>query len=226
MKNVFVALDNMQKNEILDFLGEQKNYIHLVKIGLEVYLKYGQEFIKELAQEFNFKIFLDLKLHDIPNTVASAIKSLQGLEIDFLTIHLSGGKSMIDAALKARDQYLPKTKIIGVSILTSIDETECLEIYKEKSQQAFLNLIKIASQTKVDGIVCSGNELEFLSKDHCFITICPGIRLEDDDKGDQKRVMTPQMAIKAGAQYLVMGRSIRNNAALMRDHQYWSSIYK
>lgn len=225
MRKVFVALDNMTDIEILSFLEENKDHLSLIKIGLEVYLKYGNEFIQKINKLFHFEIFLDLKLHDIPNTVASSIKSLKGLKIDFLTLHLSGGASMLAMAKEARDKYLPGTKLIGVSILTSLDESDCLEIFNQKTNEAFTHLIAIAQRTKLDGIVCSGFELGLMAKDSPLITICPGIRVaEDNCSDDQKRVMTPAQAFQSGANYLVMGRAIRNNPSLMRNKSFWSAF--
>lgn len=225
MKKVFIALDNMTDIEILSFLEENKDHLSLIKIGLEVYLKYGNEFIQKINQKYHFEIFLDLKLHDIPNTVSSSIKSLQGLKIDFLTLHISGGASMLCAAKEARDKFLPNVKLIGVSILTSLDESDCLEIFNQKTNEAFIRLVAIAQRTNLDGIVCSGFELSLMTKDSHLITICPGIRVaEDNCSDDQKRVMSPAQAFHSGANYLVMGRGLRNNPSLIRNKSFWSAF--
>lgn len=227
MKRVFVALDNMNDKEIFDFLDSYAKELSLIKIGLEVYLKYGREFLKEINQRYCLGIFLDLKLHDIPNTVASAIKSLEGLRIEFLTLHLSAGSSMLTQAKTSRDKYLPETKLIGVSILTSLDESDCLEIYHQGTNEAFKSLLSIAVKTQIDGIVCSGHELSLLDSNNKLIAICPGIRLDVlSPSDDQKRVMTPTEAFKNGADYLVMGRSIRDNPELIKDHSFWSAFKK
>ncbi|EQC46313.1 orotidine-5'-phosphate decarboxylase [Bacteriovorax sp. Seq25_V] len=211
MNRIFLALDNMSKEEVLSFLDLHAKNLSLIKIGMELFYRYGPTLITELKSRYNLKIFLDLKLHDIPNTVASAIKSLSPLEIDFLTIHLSGSTTMLQAARKACDEYLPSTKLIGVSVLTSMDERECQSIYNQNLELTFKNLFKQATLSHLDGIVCSTQELKYISKDDKILTICPGIRFQQDQVNDQKRVSTPEEAFQRGADYLVMGRALRDN---------------
>jgi len=213
-ERVFVALDNMTKEEIFSFLSVCYPGITHIKIGLEVFNKFGPSIVEEIYKLYPIDIFLDLKLHDIPNTVKKAIASLEGLPIKFLTVHLSGGREMLKQAMIAKDKYLPGCKLLGVSILTSLDEADLKEIWSVTDMnQAFINLFKLASDCKIDGVVCSAKELELVkSFENSLITVCPGIRFSDEialgNTGDQKRVLSPKEAFQNGASYLVMGRSL------------------
>lgn len=204
----------MTKEETEEFLSSYHQKIKIIKMGLEIFNRYGRNYIEEISLKYpDLEIFLDLKLHDIPTTVAKSIRSLAGLKIKFLTIHLSGGVEMINHALEARDNFLPSTKILGVSILTSLSSTQVKSIWNLDKESLFKNLYLLAKESHIDGIVCSGHELKnSLSIDKAFtqktLKICPGIRLKDDDSHDQQRVMSPQEALKQGADYLVIGRSI------------------
>ncbi len=220
MKNIFVALDNMNREEIFHFLDNSAGSISSVKMGLEIFNLYGREFVKEINSKYGVDIFLDLKLHDIPNTVSKAIKSLEGLPIKFLTIHLSGGLNMIKSSIESRNQYLPNCKILGVSILTSLDENDIESIWGVRdSKDLFLKLFSLANLAGADGVVCSPNELNILNElDHNLISMCPGIRFQDEidqqTTGDQKRVLSPSNAFSNGATYLVMGRSLTKSKNL------------
>ncbi len=215
-EHIAVALDQFTRAEALDFINKTKNECGFYKIGLELFLRYGQDFIREL-NELEINLFLDLKLHDIPNTVYQSIKSLSGLKINFLTIHLLGGAEMLKKAREARDLYLPHTKLLGVSFLTSHDEAEFQNILGIKSsnelENAFKRLFTLAEENKIDGVVHAGSELNLANK-YSFFSICPGIRFEDEISSgiiqDQKRVVTPKMAFDKGARILVIGRSLTN----------------
>ncbi len=213
MDKVIVALDNFSREELTSFLDKYHSKIKIVKIGLELFNKYGQEIVKEITEKYQLEIFLDLKLHDIPSTVHKSIKSLAELKIKFLTVHLSGGDKMIKDALWARDSFLPQTKILGVSILTSLDESDAQSVYDNSVDDSFTKLYKIAKETKIDGVILSGHELELtqaLDKNyqHNTLKICPGIRFDGDESADQVRTMLPKEAFQNGANYLVIGRSI------------------
>jgi orotidine-5'-phosphate decarboxylase len=216
-ENIIVAIDNMTKAQAESFLDQNKEHIYIIKVGLELFCKYGRAYIEELTEKYNLEIFLDLKLHDIPSTVAKSIRSLEGLKVKFLTIHLSGGQSMIKDALESRDKYLPNTKILGVSVLTSLDDNDTNKIWATNGQEAFKRLFKIAQETNIDGVVSSAYELSLIESGKEILNVCPGIRIGNDDKGDQKRVMTPKDAFNAGADYLVIGRSITNNPEILKD---------
>lgn len=224
---VFVALDNMDREEIFAFLSREDNSLPNIKLGLEMFNRYGPDFIGEIHEKFGRKIFLDLKLHDIPNTVGKAIASLKGLPIEFLTIHLSGGREMILQAMEQAKTSLPNTRILGVSYLTSLDTSDFKEIWdipEDAIAEAFIRLFKLALSTKIHGVVCSAHELPLISalereSNHVLTKVTPGIRFSDEIASgkiqDQKRVMCPQDAFKAGANYLVMGRSLTRSSDLL-----------
>ena len=213
LERTIVALDNMNQEQIESFVEKQKNDIGFYKVGMQTFYRYGKDFFYHLHDKFNVQLFLDLKLHDIPNTVAGAIESLQGLPIKFLTLHLSGGVEMCKAAVEAKNKFLPNTKIIGVSLLTSLGQTQLNDIFSYTSTQQkdemIQRLSQIAKISECDGMVCSAHEASSLSP---MMTICPGIRFADEISEqkvqDQARVMTPRQAVEHGAHYLVIGRSL------------------
>lgn len=217
INKVIPALDGMNKEEVFNFLERLENNFNVVKIGMELFYKEGPSIVSEINQKFNKKIFLDLKLYDIPNTVAGAIKSLAGLPIEFLTIHLSGGSEMVTRAMEQASQSLPDTKLLGVSYLTSLDDSYFKNIQdreQDEIQASFKRLFDLARDTKIHGIVCSPLELN-QTKDFTFLKVCPGVRFQDEidagQLGDQKRVLSPADAFEHGASYLVMGRSLRSD---------------
>ncbi len=213
-EKVFVALDNMDIEEIYKFLELSNGRIKNIKIGLEVFNKYGPDIIKEIHSKYPLNIFLDLKLHDIPNTIYKSILSLKGLPIKFLTLHLSGGNAMLTKAMEARDLAIPNCKLLGVSVLTSLDVSDLKEIWNIDSlDSALLNLFKLAHTTKVDGIICSPKDLALLNSfENNLSAVTPGIRFKDEIEknltSDQKRVLSPEDAFANGSSYLVMGRSL------------------
>jgi orotidine-5'-phosphate decarboxylase len=213
-EKVFVALDNMGLDEIFEFLDSAQGRIKNIKIGLELFNKYGPGVVKEIYEKYGLNIFLDLKLHDIPNTVSKAVLSLKGLPIKFLTVHLSGGSKMLEETIKARDLSIPDCKILGVSVLTSLDEKDLKEIWNiESLESALENLFKIAKQTNIDGVICSPKDLSILKElNSGLLAVTPGIRFIDEIANntisDQKRVLPPKDAFENGADYLVMGRSL------------------
>ena len=203
---IIVAIDTFdlkQANAILDQLNPN---ICLVKIGSVIFNALGKTFLKH-ASSRGFKIFLDLKLHDIPNTVYETIIGFNDCKIDMLTVHLSGGEEMLNKAMLAAKSI--NAKVIGVSILTSLDEKDSLALFNNKIEDQISHLFKIALKANIDGIVCSPHELEIANTilgTH-VIKITPGIRdvkVEDD----QERTMSAKEAIKKGSTYLVIGRPI------------------
>tara|TARA_R110000868_G_scaffold90968_4_gene252126 strand:+ start:5313 stop:5999 length:687 start_codon:yes stop_codon:yes gene_type:complete len=210
-QKVFVALDNMDQTEVLDLLPKLSNKVGGIKIGLEMYLRFGREFILKAHKIFDGEIFLDLKLHDIPNTVAKSIQGLEGLPVAFLTIHASGGKTMLSAAVEAQKKFMPTTTLLAVTVLTSLDDKETAAIYANDRKQSFLRLLSLIEACPGLGLVCSGAELSLI-EDKNIITMVPGIRFEHEISSgktqDQKSVFTPQQAIANGAHFLVIGRSI------------------
>ena len=203
---IIVAIDTFdlkQANAILDQLNPN---ICLVKIGSVIFNALGKTFLKHVSSR-GFKIFLDLKLHDIPNTVYETIIGFNDCKIDMLTVHLSGGEEMLNKAMLAAKSI--NAKVIGVSILTSLDEKDSLALFNSKIEDQISHLFKIALKVNIDGIVCSPHELEIANTilgTH-VIKITPGIRdvkVEDD----QERTMSAKEAIKKGSTYLVIGRPI------------------
>ncbi len=202
---IFCALDFSDLDQTIEFTNRIKNHIGGIKIGLEFFCKNGPAGVERL-KEFELPIFLDLKLHDIPNTVAKAFKNLISLSPDYLTIHLNGGKRMIEELI----QYKEKTKLIGVSMLTSLNHNDLKELGIMCNEISYVEkLVKIGVSSGIDGVVSSPKEVSLLRKKfEKLILVTPGIRLPDDDKNDQKRTQTPGMAIKSGSSLLIIGRTI------------------
>ena len=203
---IIVAIDtfeHMKANAILDKLDPT---LCKIKIGSIVFNALGKPFLHEVSQR-GFKIFLDLKLHDIPNTVHETILGFNDCYIDMLTVHLSGGEEMLKQAMLAAKVI--KTKVIGVSILTSLDDADSLTLFNNSLSNQIINLFKLAKKTNIDGIVCSPQEVEVANTilDSNSIKITPGIRdtLVEDD---QVRTMSAKDAIAKGATFLVIGRPL------------------
>ncbi len=206
-KKVIVALDSNNFKEINKLIDIIKNYIFGVKIGYEFFFNFGLEgYIK--VQNKNINIFLDLKLHDIPNTVKSSIKAIQSLKPYFTTVHISGGDQM----LKSANIIKKGTKILGVSALTSLDDEQVKKYYLRKNVNKLVaDFTHFAIENKLDGMVCSPHEIKTIRDiaGKKMIIVTPGIRLSSNyEKDDQKRTMSPGEAISLGADYLVIGRPI------------------
>ena len=201
---IIVAIDEIsfiKASEILNNLDPRKC---MVKIGSVSFNSIGQEIIYYAAEK-GFDIFLDLKLHDIPNTVRKSIEGLKSLPIKMLTIHISGGKDMMEAAMDAVTGT--DIKIFGVTALTSLSNADTNEIFQRTTLEQVNAMLDLAESVGIDGVVCSPHELELVSKRESLLSITPGIRLQDSND-DQKRVMAPKEAIELGADYLVIGRPI------------------
>ena len=211
MSDVIIACDFSSKEETLKFLDQFKEEKPFVKIGMELFYAEGGEIVKEIKKR-GHKIFLDLKLCDIPNTVYKAMKNIAVLGVDMTNVHAFGSIEMMKAAKKAINEVNPETKLIAVTVLTSSDQNV---LDNELMIDGNINdvILKYASNTKeagLDGVVCSPLESKII-KEKCgedFLTVTPGIRFADDAKGDQKRVTTPAMAKEIGSSYIVVGRSI------------------
>ena len=211
MSDVIIACDFSSKEETLKFLDQFKEEKPFVKIGMELFYAEGSEIVKEIKKR-GHKIFLDLKLCDIPNTVYKAMKNIASLGVDMTNVHAFGSIEMMKAAKKAINEVNPETKLIAVTVLTSSDQNV---LDNELMIDGNINdvILKYASNTKeagLDGVVCSPLESKII-KEKCgedFLTVTPGIRFADDAKGDQKRVTTPAMAKEIGSSYIVVGRSI------------------
>ena len=202
---IFIACDTTNLKKVNRIIEETKNskLIFGYKFGLEfLNSKKGRNFISKLKKKI---VFGDYKIADIPNTSASAIKAVKDLKLNYITIHISSGLKALEAAKKVSG----KTKLIGVTILTSLDNKAVKEIgYNKDVKKLVLKQAKLASKAKLDAIVCSPLEIKLVKKVFKKEIITPGIRLPGDKKGDQSRVMTPKLAFKNGASALVIGRSL------------------
>ncbi|MEG2543438.1 MAG: orotidine-5'-phosphate decarboxylase [Longicatena sp.] len=213
MSKTIVALDFSNKEEVMNFLDKFKEPIY-VKVGMELTYAFGFEMIKEIKKR-GHKIFLDLKLHDIPNTVKNAMKNLASLDVDIVNLHASGGSAMMKAAMEGLNEgaiHGKRPLCIAVTQLTSTSlEAMNNELLIQGSvQDVVIAYAKLAKDSGLDGVVCSVLEARAIHE-ACgsdFLTVTPGIRLTSDSKDDQKRVATPNFAKEEGCDYIVVGRSI------------------
>lgn len=209
---IIVALDYSDKQSANAFIQTVFPELCALKIGNYLFTKYGPDYVRELIQK-KFRVFLDLKFHDIPNTVFDACRAAAELGVWMMTIHVSGGVEMMRAARCAIDLFPKDTRplLMGVTVLTSLDEANLKWLgISDSLENTVLCFAKDAKACKLDGVICSAHEVKLLRKKlgDDFLLVTPGIRLENDKTSDQKRVMTPSKAFEAGANYLVMGRSI------------------
>lgn len=200
-KKLIVALDFSNAEEVAQITSLLDPQKCVLKVGLQLYLAEGQTILKQLTDQ-GFEIFLDLKLHDIPNTVHKAVAEIAQFNVLMTTIHLQGGAEMIEAAKSAAGS----TKILGVSLLTSLDEKDTLELYGNAFESQFTKLMTVAESSSIDGIVCSPQELVKLH-DFNKLKVVPGIR-NAQTEDDQKRTMSSEDAYAQGADYIVVGRPI------------------
>lgn len=210
-KPIIVALDYNNADDALSIAAQLNPQICRVKVGKELHTAAGPTVVEDLMAR-GFDVFLDLKFHDIPNTVASACKVAASQGVWMVNVHAGGGKKMLDAARNAIDSFSGKKPLlIGVTVLTSLSQPELTEIgLAPNLPAAVLRYAELTKDARLDGVVCSALEATWL-RDHFgknFKLVTPGIRLAEDAKGDQARVVTPVDAIKMGSDYLVIGRSI------------------
>jgi len=206
---LIVALDVPTLKEMEETLNRLPDSIEWYKIGLEIFCAEGPEILAPLKDR-NKKIFLDLKLHDIPRTVANAVKTAASHGVNLMTVHASGGRAMLEAAAEAARECDNPPKLVAVTTLTSLsqDDFKDLGIDRTVSEQA-LALGELAISAGIDGLVTSAHEAGALRKQFPeALLVTPGIRMPDGDVGDQKRVATPDFAVKQGATHLVVGRPI------------------
>ena len=204
---LILAVDTSQIDVAREWIGATREYVGVYKLGLEFFLKNGPQGIEELRKELDFPLFLDLKLHDIANTVAGAARSLSRIAPDFLTVHASGGQEMVSAAVKE----LPETSITGVTILTSLSAENLSDIgFALPPLASAVKLALLATGAGARAIVCSPQEVGEIRSavDPGVNLITPGVRPEGSELGDQVRVLTPKAAMTAGANYFVIGRPI------------------
>jgi orotidine-5'-phosphate decarboxylase len=203
-KTIIVAVDETQLGNFQSVVDSLDSDLCMIKVGSVSFNALGHQAIS-YASNKGFKIFLDLKLHDIPNTVKKSIKGLVSLPIDMMTIHTSGGLEMMKAAKKAVDGT--DIKIFGVTALTSLSDEDTSLIFKRTAAEQVNTMLDLAEQAGIDGVVCSPHELSLVTKRESLLSITPGIRLKDSND-DQNRVMTPKDALKQGANFLVIVRPI------------------
>ena len=211
-KRLIIALDTDDLNLVKKLSAFFDPKLCLMKVGLQLYIAHGKEVLDYLSEQ-GFEIFLDLKLHDIPNTVAKAIKEIQKFNIKMTTIHSQGGVEMINAALDQSNDI----KILAVSLLTSLDKQDVSRLYDNDFEKQFEMLLKVITDTKTHGIVCSSHELVKIS-DNNLIKVVPGIR-NVDVSDDQKRIMSSKAAYENGADFIVVGRPIINSENPSKEYK-------
>jgi len=210
---IIVALDTHNKAACEKLISDLSGVIKIFKIGSELFNSFGARVV-EYTLGSGAQVFLDLKFHDIPNTVAQASRIASRLGVQMFNVHTSGGGKMMEAARKAVQQENPSQKplVLGVTILTSLDEKNMQEIYgKEISlKDKVLQLAKSAKDSGLDGVVASAKEVTMIKKElgKDFVVVTPGVRPSWSEKGDQKRVVTPKEAFELGADYIVIGRPV------------------
>lgn len=233
MKNSpIIALDFESAEKTFEFLTGFEGDVN-VKVGMQLYYKEGPAIIAKL-KERGFDIFLDLKLHDIPNTVKSAMEVLASLGVNLVNVHAAGGKTMMEAALEGLDKGTPtgikRPSIIGVTQLTSTDERQVKEeqLIQASLQQSVLHYAKLTKDAGLDGVVCSVQEAAIISE-VCgpeFLKVTPGIRLPENDVQDQKRIATPEEARKEGSTHIVVGRAITGASNPRAAYEQINALWK
>lgn len=210
---VIVALDFPDSGTALQLASRLENLVQWFKVGLELYLSAGNEMVHALKRR-GYSVFLDLKLHDIPNTIAGAVRSAASTGADMLTLHASGGPAMLAAAAEAAGKLSAPPKLLAVSVLTSMDskQLQAIGVAGSPAEQV-LRLAGLAAQAGISGLVASPEEIAQLRSGFPDLTlVIPGIRPAGSAVGDQKRIATPAAAVAAGANYLVIGRPITQAA--------------
>jgi orotidine-5'-phosphate decarboxylase len=207
---LILALDLETREEALALLDRLGGSLQWVKIGLQLFTAYGPSFVHEVADR-GYHIFLDLKLHDIPNTVAKAVQSIAALPVDLLTLHASGGSEMLEWANRARADHAPKLNLLAVTVLTSMDDAQLRSLHiQSTAEEQVLHLADLTLQAGIQGLVCSSLELAPLRARFgpSPIIVTPGIRPAGSAADEQKRIMTPAAAAAAGSSFIVVGRPI------------------
>ena len=207
---IYCAIDTNDVKQAIALIEKTRPFIGGVKLGLEFYTHCGIEGINRI-KELGLPMFIDLKLFDIPNTTKSALQGILASEPELTTLHISGGSEMLKDCVSVRNSIKSKTKLIGVTILTSFDETGIKEVGLNSSlSDQVIKLAKLAVANKLDGIVCSPHEIKIIKSEikDSLKLIVPGIRNNEDNSNDQKRTMSAREAVDAGADILVIGRPI------------------
>ena len=207
---IIVALDHSTSAEALALVERLGNADYAVKVGKELFTREGPAIARTLVARGR-RVFLDLKYHDIPNTVAAAVKAAAELGVWMLNVHLSGGREMLHAARDSLNAYTPRPLLIGVTVLTSLNAAELSVLGVVDSPAAqVLRLTRLAHDCGLDGVVCSPQEIAAVKSEFGtpFLTVTPGIRSSNASLDDQQRTATPAFAVKAGGDYLVIGRPL------------------
>ena len=205
-KPIIVAVDETQLDSFKQIVDSLDCNLCMIKVGSVSFNAIGHEAIQYVASK-GFEIFLDLKLHDIPNTVKKSIEGLISLPVSMMTIHTSGGLEMMKIAMNAvKDTDI---KIFGVTALTSLSDADTDVIFKRTASDQVAAMLDLAQEAQIDGVVCSPHELDLVVARKSLLSITPGIRLSESED-DQSRVMTPNDAISKGANHIVIGRPITN----------------
>ncbi|TCJ96224.1 orotidine-5'-phosphate decarboxylase [Volucribacter psittacicida] len=212
---IIVALDYETEREALTLVDQIDPSLCRLKVGKEMFTTLGTDFIKQLHKR-HFQVFLDLKYHDIPNTVARAVRSAADLGVWMVDLHASGGLRMMETAKQILEPYGKDAPLlIAVTVLTSMEDVDLLQIGINTSpMEQVIRLARLCQRAELDGVVCSPQEVAIL-REQCgadFKLVTPGIRPEGSDVADQRRVMTPKEAVQAGSDYLVIGRPITQSA--------------
>lgn len=205
-----VALDLATKEDCLKLAKELKGLDLWLKVGLRAYLRDGFKFIEDLKKIDNFKFFLDLKIHDIPNTMADACEEISKLGVNMINLHASAGKIAMLEVRKRLEKLKNRPLILAVSALTSFDEENFFSIYKQKINEAVINFSKLSYEAGLDGMVCSVFESKIIKENtsSSFLTLTPGIRPFNESNNDQKRVADLKMAKEYKSDFIVIGRPI------------------
>jgi orotidine-5'-phosphate decarboxylase len=219
---IIVAIDEIDLKKATEILSNLDSKKCMVKIGSVAFNSIGHDLVLDAAKK-DFGIFLDLKLHDIPNTVKKSIQGLTSLPIQMLTIHTSGGKDMMIAAMEAVSGS--DIKVFGVTALTSLSNEDTNKIYRRTCVEQVNAMLDLAESSNIDGVVCSPHELEIVNKRKSLLSITPGIRMKHSND-DQKRTMTPKEAIYLGADYIVIGRPITSSSNIKESlNEIYKSIH-
>lgn len=215
MSKLIIALDFAQSSQAISLIEQLNPQQCALKIGSELFTCSGPVLVQEMIKR-GFRVFLDLKFHDIPNTVAQACQAAADLGVWMITVHAAGGEAMLQAARKACAAYgETRPKLVAVTVLTSLAEQDLLSVGVESSLPQQVERLALLAQTMgMDGVVCSAQEVAQIKKicGQAFLAVTPGIRLPGDAVDDQARVITPRDALNAGSDYLVIGRSITKAA--------------
>jgi orotidine-5'-phosphate decarboxylase len=212
MAELVVALDYPEAEQALHMARQLSGRALWMKIGLELFCRQGPDIVSRI-RDTGCKVFLDLKFHDIPNTVYGAVRNAARTGADMLTLHCSGGEAMLRAAVQAKQDAQQDGShgpiLLGVTALTSLDDAQAKAVYSHSASEAATHLAQIANGSGLDGIVCSALEVCLMKKSfgRTFVCLTPGIRMEKTDD-DQARIATPQAAVRDGSDYLVVGRPI------------------